>query len=91
MLTVETFLLVMVKAMSLNFHLEDSLVFFWVVQVGGVVALDPDILGNEQIQSAVEARLLDTSISVREAAMELVGKYIVGRPLLAKKVSLSRI
>lgn len=54
------------------------------------MALDPDILGNEQIQSAVEARLLDTSISVREAAMELVGKYIVGRPLLAKKVSLSK-
>lgn len=76
--------------MSLNFNWENLYGVFWVVQVGGVVALDPDILGNEQIQSAVEARLLDTSISVREAAMELVGKYIVGRPLLAKKVSLSK-
>lgn len=42
--------------------------------------VDPSVLGEERMQRAVEGRFLDSAISVREAAMELVGRHIVSRP-----------
>lgn len=47
---------------------------------------DPSVLGDERVQRAVEGRFLDSAISVREAAMELVGRHIVNRPDFAVKV-----
>ena len=48
---------------------------------------DPSVLGDERVQRAVEGRFLDSAISVREAAMELVGRHIVSRPDFAVKVT----
>ncbi|KAG6556205.1 hypothetical protein Mapa_002146 [Marchantia paleacea] len=53
--------------------------------VSAVVEVDPDVLGDERVQRAVEGRFLDSAISVREAAMELVGRHIVSRPDFAVK------
>jgi cohesin loading factor subunit SCC2 len=50
------------------------------------VEVDPCVLGDERVQRAVEGRFLDSAISVREAAMELVGRHIVSRPDFALKV-----
>ena len=50
--------------------------------------VDPSVLGDERVQRAVEGRFLDSAISVREAAMELVGRHIVNRPDFALKVIL---
>eukprot|EP00898_Chlorokybus_atmophyticus_P000235 jgi/Chlat1/1211/Chrsp115S01676 len=51
--------------------------------VCAIVEADPNVLGEERVQRAVEARFLDNSISVRDAAMELVGKHIVANPSFA--------
>ncbi len=51
---------------------------------------DPGVLGDERVQRAVEGRFLDSAISVREAAMELVGHHIVTRPDFAVKVLFSQ-
>lgn len=40
-----------------------------------VIAVDPLILGSSNVQNAVKSRFQDQSISVREAAVDLVGKY----------------
>lgn len=48
--------------------------------VSAIVEVDPSVLGDERVQRAVEGRFLDSAISVREAAMELVGRHIVSRP-----------
>jgi cohesin loading factor subunit SCC2 len=53
--------------------------------VSAVVEADPGVLGDERVQRAVEGRFLDSAISVREAAMELVGHHIVTRPDFAVK------
>ncbi|CAM6093121.1 unnamed protein product [Calypogeia fissa] len=53
--------------------------------VSALVEVYPDILGDERVQRAVEGRFLDSAISVREAAMELVGRHIVSRPDFAVK------
>ena len=41
-----------------------------------IVEADPDCLAEDMIESAVTERLLDSSISVREATVELIGKFI---------------
>lgn len=58
-----------------------------IIKVGAIVEVDPSVLGDERVQRAVEGRFLDSAISVREAAMELVGRHIVSRPDFALKVS----
>jgi hypothetical protein len=58
--------------------------------VSAVVEADPGVLGDERVQRAVEGRFLDSAISVREAAMELVGHHIVTRPDFAVKVLFSQ-
>jgi cohesin loading factor subunit SCC2 len=51
--------------------------------VGEVVTVDPDILSLPYIRQAIEARLSDPSPAVRDAAVDLVGKYVVQKPNLA--------
>ncbi|KAH7414591.1 hypothetical protein KP509_14G000800 [Ceratopteris richardii] len=53
--------------------------------VSEIVEVDPGVLGDERVQRAVEGRFLDSAISVREAAMELVGRHITSHPDVAVK------
>ncbi|KAI5058048.1 hypothetical protein GOP47_0026218 [Adiantum capillus-veneris] len=53
--------------------------------VSAIVEVDPGVLGDERVQRAVEGRFLDSAISVREAAMELVGRHITSHPDVAVK------
>ncbi|BGP51653.1 Sister chromatid cohesion protein 2 [Rhodotorula kratochvilovae] len=48
-----------------------------------VVAQDPDLFHQDNIRRSIENRTLDSSPQVRDAAIELVGKYVVSRPDLA--------
>ncbi|KAK6129314.1 hypothetical protein DH2020_037023 [Rehmannia glutinosa] len=45
-----------------------------------IVEADPEVLGDKLVQTAVEGRFCDTAISVREAALELVGRHIASHP-----------
>ncbi|GFR03866.1 nipped-B-like protein [Trichonephila clavata] len=47
-----------------------------------VVEADPSILSRPDMQKGVHGRLLDHSTSVREAAVDLLGKFILIRPEL---------
>ena len=42
-----------------------------------IVEADPAILGESHVRAAVQARLWDTSVSVREATTDLIGRYIL--------------
>ncbi|KAJ7532193.1 hypothetical protein O6H91_14G075900 [Diphasiastrum complanatum] len=53
--------------------------------VSAIVEVDPGVLGDERVHHAVEGRFLDAAVSVREAAMELVGRHIVCQPEVAMK------
>jgi cohesin loading factor subunit SCC2 len=55
------------------------------------VEADPGVLGDKRVQRAVEDRFLDSAISVREAAMELVGRHIASRPDVAVQVNVEFI
>ncbi|KAI3665842.1 hypothetical protein L6452_44477 [Arctium lappa] len=48
-----------------------------------IVEADPEVLGDKLVQTAVEGRFCDSAISVREAALELVGRYIASHPDVA--------
>lgn len=45
--------------------------------LGNIVEVDQSILARKDMQLGVQQKLLDTAISVREAAVDLVGKYIL--------------
>ncbi|XP_061369299.1 sister chromatid cohesion protein SCC2 isoform X2 [Gastrolobium bilobum] len=45
-----------------------------------IVEADPEVLGDKRVQLAVEGRFCDSAISVREAALELVGRHIASHP-----------
>ncbi|KAK6913333.1 HEAT repeat associated with sister chromatid cohesion protein [Dillenia turbinata] len=45
-----------------------------------IVEADPEVLREKRVQSAVEGRFCDSAISVREAALELVGRHIASHP-----------
>jgi cohesin loading factor subunit SCC2 len=47
-----------------------------------VVEADPTILARNDIKSCVQVGLTDKSVSVREAAIDLIGRYIVQKQLL---------
>ena len=55
-------------------------------QVSIIVEADPQVLGDKRVQSAVEGRFCDSAISVREAALELVGRHIASHPDVGLKV-----
>lgn len=48
--------------------------------LGHIVEVDPAILKRKNMQYGVYQRFLDTSIAVREAAVDLVGKYVLSSP-----------
>ena len=48
---------------------------------------DPEVLCEKRVQVAVEGRFCDSAISVREAALELVGRHIASHPDVGLKVS----
>ncbi|XP_073005499.1 sister chromatid cohesion protein SCC2 [Typha latifolia] len=48
--------------------------------VSGIVEADPEVLCDKRVQCAVEGRFCDSAISVREAALELVGRHIASHP-----------
>ncbi|KAJ4812552.1 Nipped-B-like protein [Rhynchospora pubera] len=48
--------------------------------VSGIVEADPEVLRDKRVQAAVEGRFCDSAISVREAALELVGRHIASHP-----------
>ncbi|XP_058491616.1 nipped-B-like protein A isoform X5 [Solea solea] len=50
-----------------------------------VVAVDPSILSRSDMQRGVHGRLMDNSTSVREAAVELLGKFVLSRPQLTEQ------
>ncbi|CAB4279253.1 unnamed protein product [Prunus armeniaca] len=52
-----------------------------------IVEADPQVLGDKRVQSAVEGRFCDSAISVREAALELVGRHIASHPDVGLKVA----
>lgn len=56
-------------------------------QVSIIVEADPEVLCDERVQLAVEGRFCDSAISVREAALELVGRHIASHPDVGLKVS----
>ncbi|XP_073999685.1 nipped-B cohesin loading factor [Rhodnius prolixus] len=47
-----------------------------------IVEVDPGVLGLKEMQLGVSHSFLDHSTSVREAAVDLVGKFILSRPEL---------
>ena len=50
-----------------------------------VVEVDPNILTRTEVWSAVHARLNDQATQVREAAIELLGTFMLGRPEIVNK------
>ncbi|BES94983.1 unnamed protein product [Nesidiocoris tenuis] len=50
-----------------------------------IVEVDPSVLGLKEMQLGVKHSFLDHSTSVREAAVDLVGKFILSRPELIPK------
>ncbi|XP_073038924.1 sister chromatid cohesion protein SCC2-like isoform X1 [Primulina eburnea] len=45
-----------------------------------IVEADPEVLGDKFVHMAVEGRFCDSAISVRESALELVGRHIASYP-----------
>ncbi|RWW03544.1 hypothetical protein GW17_00033293 [Ensete ventricosum] len=53
--------------------------------VSAIVEADPEVLCDKRVQCAVEGRFCDSAISVREAALELVGRHIASHPEVGLK------
>ncbi|KAF3779134.1 Nipped-B-like protein b [Nymphaea thermarum] len=53
--------------------------------VSVIVEADPEVLCEKRVQHAVEGRFSDSAISVREAALELINRYISSHPDVATK------
>ncbi|KAK9240517.1 sister chromatid cohesion C-terminus-domain-containing protein [Lipomyces kononenkoae] len=54
--------------------------------LGLLLAKDPSILGNANVMDSVSSRLRDSSPLVRDAAVDVVGKYILVKPEVTKKL-----
>lgn len=63
-----------------------TFVLYWYEQVSIIVEADPEVLCDKRVQLAVEGRFCDSAISVREAALELVGRHIASHPDVGLKV-----
>jgi cohesin loading factor subunit SCC2 len=53
--------------------------------LGQIILADPEILALSSVQQQVALRISDPSPAVREAAIELVAKYIASDPVLGKE------
>ncbi|TDL22099.1 hypothetical protein BD410DRAFT_770589 [Rickenella mellea] len=48
-----------------------------------ILTVDASVLSNQNVRRAIESHLLDSSPAVRDAAVELIGKYMVDSPAVA--------
>lgn len=53
--------------------------------LASIVEQDPTIFLQPDVRQAVEKRLMDSSPAVRDAALEMLGRYVVYRPELAQE------
>lgn len=53
--------------------------------LSAVVEADPGVLARADIEMAVRSRLMDISTSVREAAVDLLGRFLICRPELTQQ------
>ncbi|EIW81234.1 hypothetical protein CONPUDRAFT_165445 [Coniophora puteana RWD-64-598 SS2] len=51
--------------------------------LGQIVTSDPSVLAMANVRRAIESHLLDSSPAVRDAAVELIGKYMIDSPEVA--------
>ncbi|KAI0290109.1 hypothetical protein B0F90DRAFT_1654815 [Multifurca ochricompacta] len=51
--------------------------------LGQIVTSDPTILTSANVRRGIESHLLDSSPAVRDAAVELIGKYVIESPEVA--------
>ncbi|KAF8889236.1 hypothetical protein CPB85DRAFT_1441418 [Mucidula mucida] len=51
--------------------------------LGQIVVSDPTILAQQAVRRGIEGHLLDNSAAVRDAAVELIGKYMIDSPEVA--------
>ncbi|KAI8994107.1 hypothetical protein BD414DRAFT_481445 [Trametes punicea] len=51
--------------------------------LGQIVMSDPSVLSLSNVRRSIETHLLDSSPAVRDAAVELIGKYIIDSPKFA--------
>ncbi|THH23071.1 hypothetical protein EUX98_g8109 [Antrodiella citrinella] len=51
--------------------------------LGQIINSDPSILSAQNVRAAIEGHLLDSSPAVRDAAVELIGKYMIDSPEFA--------
>lgn len=51
--------------------------------LGQILMSDPTILSQASVRRAIESHLLDNSPAVRDAAVELIGKYMIDSPEVA--------
>ncbi|KIY69312.1 hypothetical protein CYLTODRAFT_436196 [Cylindrobasidium torrendii FP15055 ss-10] len=52
--------------------------------LGQILMSDPTILSQSSVRKAIDSHLLDNSPAVRDAAIELIGKYMVESPEVAE-------
>ncbi|EJC97952.1 uncharacterized protein FOMMEDRAFT_114738 [Fomitiporia mediterranea MF3/22] len=48
-----------------------------------ILSVDSTVLSNPNVRHAIESHLLDSSPQVRDAAVELIGKYMIDSPAVA--------
>lgn len=48
--------------------------------LSAVISADPSILSRDDMQKGVHAKFVDVSTSVREAAIELIGRFVLNKP-----------
>ncbi|KAJ4482460.1 hypothetical protein J3R30DRAFT_3699992 [Lentinula aciculospora] len=51
--------------------------------LGQIITSDPSILTTSSVRRGIEEHLLDSSPAVRDAAVELIGKYMIDSPIVA--------
>ncbi|KAJ6584574.1 hypothetical protein B0H19DRAFT_980202 [Mycena capillaripes] len=51
--------------------------------LGQIVTSDPTVLAHPDVRRSIESHLLDSSPAVRDAAVELIGKYMIDSPEVA--------
>ncbi|KLO06964.1 hypothetical protein SCHPADRAFT_1002012 [Schizopora paradoxa] len=50
-----------------------------------ILTVDSSVLSNMSVRRAIESHLLDSSPQVRDAAVELIGKYMIDSPTVASE------
>ncbi|KIK69873.1 hypothetical protein GYMLUDRAFT_34262 [Collybiopsis luxurians FD-317 M1] len=73
--------------LTVTLHALDAPVIFMRTKalraLGQVITSDPTILTMPNVQKGIDSHLLDSSPAVRDAAVELIGKYMIDSPEVA--------